>query len=108
MRISGFLDIEFGTVDTVFGTAVSEVLLPPSRTPSGPWIVGYSMVVLSGVLDPARRRRLAYTSSLAAPTRSAFPGAKPGLRSGSDGGEQVHRSSNGLRHVYPFVPIQDL
>lgn len=90
MRISDFLDIKFDIVDTVFGTAVSEVLLPPSRTPSGPWIVGYSMVVLSGVLDPARRRRLAYTSSLAAPTRSAFPGAKPGLCSGRGRGEQVH------------------
>ncbi len=90
LRISDFLDIKFDIVDTVFGTAVSEVLLPPSRTPSGPWIVGYSMVVLSGVLDPARRRRLAYTSSLAAPTRSAFPGAKPGLCSGRGRGEQVH------------------
>lgn len=29
MRISVFMDIKFGTVDTAFGTAVSELHLPP-------------------------------------------------------------------------------
>ncbi|MDP3351447.1 MAG: hypothetical protein Q8S92_20860, partial [Hydrogenophaga sp.] len=29
LRISVFMDIKFGTVDTAFGTAVSELHLPP-------------------------------------------------------------------------------